>query len=117
SNCPLCQLAETPVAHELYRDEAYFIVLDRESLGFGHCLVIPKRHVAKLYDLDADEFAKFSALTHRFARELEAKLDVKAVGMVAFGSGLQHAHLHLVPHDDATVLLRPSEFAKILSSD
>jgi len=113
--CPFCQLAQARAAHELYRDDGFFVLLARESLAFGHCMVIPKRHVVKVYHLDGDEFARLFALARRFANELEAKLEVKAVAMVAFGSGLPHAHLHLVPHDHGRVLTHPHEYVKDLS--
>jgi histidine triad (HIT) family protein len=117
ASCPFCQLAATPAAHELYRDEALFVVLDRDSLAFGHCMIIPKRHVTKVYELSNDECAALFALAAKFARILEAKLQVKAVGLMAFGSGLPHAHLHLVPHDNPRVLTHPDEYLKTLSAD
>ena len=115
--CPFCQLAATPAAHELYRDDAFFIVLDRESLAFGHCMIIPKKHVTKVYDLSDEECAALFALAAKFARLLEVKLKVKAVGLVIFGSGLPHAHVHLVPHNDSRVLTHPHEYLKQLSAD
>ncbi len=117
ADCPFCRFAEIPVGHELYRDDGFLIVLDRESLGFGHSLLIPRRHVAKVYDLEVHEIAEMFSLASCFARSLEAKLGVKAVGMIAFGSGLPHAHLHLVPHNESVVLMRPQEYAKRLSNE
>jgi len=114
--CPFCQIAQAGLPpHGVYEDASFFIILDRESLGFGHCMVIPKRHVVKVYDLNADETHAFFALAQRFAIQLERVLAVKAVGYVAFGSGLPHAHLHLVPHNDSCVLVYPYEYTRVLS--
>ena len=118
ATCPFCQIAQTGLPpHGVYEDASFFIVLDRESLGFGHCMVIPKHHVIKVYDLNADETSAFFALAQQFAIQLEHVLAVKAVGYVAFGSGLPHAHLHLVPHNDSRVLVYPHEYARVLSDE
>jgi len=118
ATCPFCQIAQTGLPpHGVYEDASFFIVLDRESLGFGHCMVIPKHHVIKVYDLNADETSAFFALAQQFAIQLEHVLAVKAVGYVAFGSGLPHAHLHLVPHNDSRVLVYPHENARALSEE
>lgn len=116
--CPFCQIAQEGLPpHGLFEDQSFFVILDRESLGFGHCMVVPKRHVVKIYELDERESVAFFALAQKVARHLERVLAVKAVGYVAFGSGLPHAHLHLVPHNDARVLMHPHEFVKRLSDE
>lgn len=118
TTCPFCQIAQAGLPpHGVYEDSSFFIMLDRESLGFGHCMVIPKRHVVKVYDLNPDETSGLFALAQRFAIQLERALAVKAVGYVAFGSGLPHAHLHLVPHNDSRVLVYAHENTRVLSDE
>ncbi len=110
-DCPFCYIATQGLPpHGVYEDERSFVMLDRESLGFGHCLVIPKRHAAKVYELDANEYHALFGLAQRLAIQLEGVLRTQAVGYVAFGSGVPHAHLHLIPHTDARVLLYPREY-------
>lgn len=116
--CPFCQIASSGLPpHGLYEDESFLVMLDRESLSFGHCMVIPKRHVAKLYELDAKEYEALFRLAGKLALQLERALGAKAVGYVAFGSGLPHAHLHLVPHDEPDVLEHPHEHLRKLSDE
>jgi histidine triad (HIT) family protein len=116
--CRLCTLVETGLpAHAVYEDDAHFIMLDRDSLGFGHCMVIPKRHAAKVYELSEPETVRFFGLAREVANRLERALNVKAVAYAAFGSGLPHAHLHLVPHDDPSVLELPRDHARPLADD
>lgn len=44
--CGFCEIAERGLqAHGLYEDEFAFVILDRDSRGFGHCMVIARRHV------------------------------------------------------------------------
>lgn len=111
--CPFCTIGESGSAPGLlYHDDKLFVLLDRESLAFGHCMVIPREHIGTVYKLSGasrDDFFRFAA---EVAAQLELALRVKAVGMVSFGTGLAHAHLHLVPHDDPDVLLHPTRYAR-----
>src|SRR5258708_2488336 len=117
-HCPFCGIAQiTLPAHGLFEDESFFIILDRDSLGFGHCMVIPRRHVAKIYELSDSETSGLFALARKIAIQLENALGVKSVAYVAFGSGLHHAHLHLVPHNDPRVLEYPHEYLRKLSDE
>ena len=93
--------------HGLFADDDTFVILDRKALSFGHCMVVPKRHVGKLCDLAPSEHARVFALAQRLASTMEQFLECESVTYLAFGSGLPHAHLHLVPHDDPSVVLEP----------
>lgn len=105
--CPFCGVAGRPPRHLLTSYERCFVLLDRESLGFGHCLVVPVVHRPTLYDLPRPDHDAVFAAARSFAPRLAAATGSRAVGYVAFGTGLPHAHLHLVPMSDAAVLTEP----------
>jgi histidine triad (HIT) family protein len=109
-DCPFCQIIQESVNYLIYEDDAFIVIPDRDSLGFGHCMIIPKRHVTKVYELDEVTHAALFTLAKKFATKLEAVTSKKAVAYTAFGSGLPHAHLHLIPHDDIDVLVNPSKY-------
>jgi histidine triad (HIT) family protein len=116
ADCPFCEMATRgPVNHAVYADAAFMVILDRESLGPGHCLIIPRRHVTTVYELYEAEYTALFRLARALAPCLVQATGAKAVGYIAFGSGLSHAHLHLVPHNDSQVLLRPLEHVRNLS--
>ncbi|PYN83368.1 MAG: hypothetical protein DMD96_02615 [Candidatus Rokuibacteriota bacterium] len=75
-------------------------------------MVIPKLQVSKLYELPAKLRQVVFGFATNAAATLEKALGVKAVALVAFGSGLPHAHLHLVPHDDPDVLKHPDRYIR-----
>lgn len=107
--CPFCQIIiQEGINYLIYEDNAFIVIPDRDSLGYGHCMIIPKQHVAKVYELDEDTYAGLFTLAKNFAGKLEGITAKKAVAYTAFGSGLPHAHLHLVPHDDIDVLVNPT---------
>ena len=107
--CPFCEIVELGfLPHVLHEDEVAYVLLDRDSLGFGHCMVVPRHHVRQLHELSPVEYERVFALAKELAPKLIRATGKKAVGFVAFGSGLPHAHLHVVPNDDPSELLKPS---------
>ena len=105
SSCLFCRLvAEELPGHGLYEDAQFVVILDKASLGFGHCMIIPKQHVVEVHELSHQVYVALFLLAKAIATRLKAATGVRAIGYTAFGSGLPHAHLHLVPHDDPQVL-------------
>lgn len=117
-NCPFCQIANEGLPpHGLFGNDTAFVLLDRKSLSFGHCMVVPRNHVAKLYELEPATYADLLLLAQSLAASLEKSLSSRSVAYLAFGSGLPHAHLHLVPHDDPNIVLEPLNHVRTLSDE
>jgi len=115
-DCAFCRIVHAGLPpHGLYEDETAMVILDREALSYGHSLVISKHHVSQLHELPDDQYTRFFLVAKRLAPTLGRITGSPAVGYVAFGSGLPHAHLHLVPHSDPEVLLRPTDHLHALS--
>jgi histidine triad (HIT) family protein len=108
AGCPFCELLGDGLpAHAIWEDGTCFVLLDRESLGFGHCMVIPRRHVGTVYDLPEDDYCAVFRVARELAPRLARATNQHAVGYVTFGTGLPHAHLHLVPMSQDSVLSAP----------
>ncbi len=89
-------------------------MLDRQSLGWAHCMVISKNHAPQVFQLDDETYSALFSLAKRLAPALLIATGERAVGFVAFGSGLPHAHLHLVPHSQSDVLFNPRAYIRDL---
>ena len=123
-----CYIINNPPAHTIYSDSSFMVLLDKESLGFGHCIIIPKTHASKIYELDDKIYNELFMLAKKLSGILQsfpqnrnyqsfANTGVlrpieNAVAYASFGGGIQHAHLHLVPHNNPDVLLNPSKYIK-----
>ena len=103
-DCPFCHLETNRI-----RPESEFAVafLDGFPISQGHTLVVPKRHVASLFELPAEEQAAVWALVARVRASLLAELrpDGFNVGLndgTAAGQTVMHAHVHVIPrrHED-----------------
>jgi diadenosine tetraphosphate (Ap4A) HIT family hydrolase len=105
SNCPFCNHApaslwlESPTALALW---------DGFPISEGHTLVVPRLHVASLFDLPASELASMWEFVARVRAELTTRLGVEAfnIGLNdgrAAGQTVMHAHIHVVPRRDGDV--------------
>jgi histidine triad (HIT) family protein len=99
--CAFCQIvAGTAAAHIVFQDEVALAILDRRPLLPGHCLLLPRMHVATFVDLPGALIAPLFGATQLLARAVEA-------GQAADGSfvaintrvsqRVPHLHIHVVP--------------------
>ena len=78
-------------------DENYYAFLDINPLAEGHTLVIPKKEVDYIFDLDDETYAGLWQFAARVAKAARAAVPCKRVGVAVLGMEVPHAHIHLVP--------------------
>ena len=91
--------AEIP-CYKIAEDERYFAFLDINPLTKGHTLVIPKKEIDYLFDLDDDLIAGLHVFAKKVARAIDMVMDCKRVGVAVLGLEVPHAHIHLIPVND-----------------
>ncbi|MCC6542712.1 MAG: HIT family protein [Flavobacteriales bacterium] len=84
-------------SHKLAEDQRYFAFLDINPLCEGHALVVPKREVDHLFDLEGEELAGILAFAKEVARKIKAVVPCTRIGISVIGLEVPHAHIHLVP--------------------
>mgnify|MGYP000023498319 FL=1 len=84
-------------SYKVAEDENYYAFLDINPNAKGHTLVIPKKEVDKLFDLDDETYSGLFQFAHKVAKALEKSVDCKRVGMSVVGLEVPHAHVHLIP--------------------
>lgn len=85
-------------------DENHIAILDIFPVKEGHTLVIPKKEVDYLFDLDTEEVSALFAFAQKVARAIEAEIPCRRIGMAVVGLEVPHAHVHLVPINAVTDL-------------
>jgi len=88
-------------SHKIYEDEHVFAFLDIHPVTPGHTLVIPKKQVEFVWDLDDDEYQHLTTAVKKIALHIREKLQVPYVGEQIIGVDVPHAHVHLVPFTHA----------------
>ena len=82
---------------KIAESENYFAFLDIRPLAKGHTLVVPKKEVDDLFDVDDETLAGILPFAKKVAHALKKSIDCKRVGVMVIGTEVPHAHIHLVP--------------------
>ncbi len=83
-------------------DENFFAFLDINPLRKGHTLVIPKKEVDYIFDLDDDTLAGLHVFSKKVANALKEVIPCKRIGTAVIGLEVPHTHIHLVPINDVS---------------
>ena len=83
--------------YKVAEDEHFFAFLDINPLAKGHTLVIPKKEVDKLFDLDQETYTGLLAFAKSIAAGIESSFECNRVAMSVIGLEVPHAHIHLIP--------------------
>jgi histidine triad (HIT) family protein len=104
TSCTFCRILEGAVpASTIYEDEVVVAFLDVMPINPGHTLIVPRRHVAFLSEVDAEEGAAMFHLAQRVGQALRASnLRCDGVNLILndgaeAGQRVFHTHLHVVP--------------------
>lgn len=84
-------------AYKVAEDDHYLAFLDINPLAKGHTLVIPKKEVDYLFDLDEANYLGLQAFARKVALALKKAIPCKKVGVAVLGLEVPHAHIHLIP--------------------
>src|SRR5687767_12150984 len=84
-------------AEKIFEDEHYLAFLDIRPLAKGHTLVIPKKEVDYLFDLEDEILSGLFITCRKVAQAIEKAIECKRVGVAVIGLEVPHAHVHLVP--------------------
>ena len=83
--------------YKVAEDENYFAFLDISPMVKGHTLVIPKREVDYIFDLEDYELAGLHLFAKKVAVALKKAFPCQRIGMAVLGMEVPHTHIHLIP--------------------
>ncbi len=84
-------------SYKCAENEEFYAFLDINPLVKGHTLVIPRREVDYVFDMEDDEIARYQIFTKKVAKALKAAFPCVKVAQVVLGLEVPHAHIHLIP--------------------
>lgn len=111
-------------AYKIAEDDNFIAFLDAMPLVKGHTLVIPKKEVDLIFDMETEEYKNLWAFAQKVAKKVKNAIPCVRVGVAVVGLEVPHAHIHLVPlnkMDDLNfknerLKLSPEEYAEIQNS-
>ena len=83
--------------HKILEDENYLAFLDIRPINPGHTLVIPKKEIDYVFDVDDQLLAGLILFAKKVAQIIRKAVPCKKVGVMVAGIEVPHAHIHLVP--------------------
>lgn len=83
--------------YKVAEDDNFLAFLDISPLAEGHTLVIPKKEVDYIFDIDTEEYQRLWVFAQKVAKKLKNKIDCTRIGVAVIGLEVAHAHIHLVP--------------------
>lgn len=97
--------------------------LDVSPIAYGHVLVIPKKEVDYIFDLDDELYTKLLLFAKKVAVALKKAVPCVKVGVAVVGIDVPHAHVHLAPinkggdlsFEKERVQLTPEQFVELAS--
>ena len=83
--------------HIVAEDDRFIAFLDIMPLVVGHTLVVPKKEVDYIFDLDDDTLAGLHLFAKRVAAAVKKSVPCQRIGVAVIGLEVPHVHVHLVP--------------------
>ncbi len=83
--------------HKIAEDENFIAFLDIMPLAPGHVLVVPKKEIDYIFDLDAFLLAGILPFARTIASAMEKAIPCERIGISVIGLEVPHAHMHLIP--------------------
>jgi len=83
--------------HKVYEDDRVLAFLTINPFADGHTLVIPKKQINQIWDLEDDDYLYLWKTAQKIALHLRTVMAVDRVGVVVKGFEVPHTHIHLIP--------------------
>jgi histidine triad (HIT) family protein len=83
--------------YKVAEDENYLAFLDINPLQEGHTLVIPKKEVNYVFDVEDELHAGLWNFAKKIGKAIEKVVPCRRIGITVIGLEVPHAHIHLIP--------------------
>lgn len=97
--------------HRVYEDAKVIAFLDIHPQMPGHTLVVPKKQVDHVYDLDDETYGYLWNIVKKIAPKLKKVTASQRVGIAVEGFGVPHVHVHLIPLHEVNDFKKPQDLS------
>ena len=102
-DCIFCKIANGEIpASTVYEDDMFRVILDMSPATKGHALILPKKHMADIFEMDSETAEKAFVLAAKVAKGMKAALNCDGLNIVqnngeVAGQTVFHFHMHIIP--------------------
>lgn len=83
--------------HKIAETDEFLAFLDVSPCAVGHTLVIPKKEVDYIFDMEDERYLGLMAFAKKVAPAIRKAIPCKRIGVAVIGLEVPHAHVHLIP--------------------
>lgn len=84
-------------SYKIAEDEQFYAFLDIRPLQAGHTLVVPKREVDYIFDMEDKELQDMIVFSKKIAIAIKKAIPCERIGIAVIGLEVPHCHIHLSP--------------------
>jgi histidine triad (HIT) family protein len=84
-------------SYKIAENEEFYAFLDISPVEKGHALVIPKKEVDYIFDLEDELLGRLNIFAKKVAKAIEAVVPCERIGVAVVGLEVPHTHIHLIP--------------------
>ncbi|ETT82065.1 HIT family protein [Viridibacillus sp. FSL R5-0477] len=129
SDCLFCKIIDGSIpSMKVYEDEFVYAFMDIGPLSKGHTLLIPKEHVANIFEMSSEVASNLFAVAPKIANAIKDTFNPAGMNLVnnngeAAGQTVFHFHLHFIPRYDETDgfkptwTTKPDEYTPVILAD
>lgn len=108
-------------SYKIAENEKFLAFLEISPLAKGHTLVVPKKEIDYIFDLEDNLLAEMIIFAKKVAKSIKQAIPCSKVGILVIGDEVPHAHIHLIPFNNVNEMsintprlkLSPIEFKEI----
>jgi histidine triad (HIT) family protein len=108
-------------SYKIAENTDFYAFLDINPLAKGHALVIPKKEVDYIFDLEDNTYTGLFEFSKKVSVAIESVVECERIGVSVIGLEVPHAHVHLIPinqigdmnFSNSRITLSQSEFSDI----
>lgn len=104
-------------SYKVAESDSCYAFLDINPLVEGHTLVVPKKEVDYILDVEDELYQNLFVFAKKVGKAIESVIDCKRVGMIVFGLDVPHAHIHLIPINKASDMNLSSSKLKLSNEE
>lgn len=84
-------------SYKCAESDKFYAFLDINPVVKGHTLVVPRKEVDYIFDMDDQDLADFEVFAKKVAKAMRTAYPCRKVAQVVLGLEVNHAHIHLLP--------------------
>ena len=104
-------------SYKIAENDEFYAFLDINPMTQGHTLVIPKKEVDYIFDIDDDVVGRMMIFAKSVAKAIKEAIPCVRIGVAVIGLEVPHAHIHLIPINKETDMIFGNAKLKLTSDE